>query len=98
MTERHLLIDDLRNFNVDRTARNYDEGIKALQEEKWDVLWLDHDLGDPYSKEKTGYDILCWLEENPEYLPGRIELVTSNPAGRDRMNLVLNKLYGRTYG
>ncbi len=44
---RILLIDDCRNFSdVDTIARNYKDGIAALQSEKWDVLLLDHDLAD----------------------------------------------------
>lgn len=102
---RILLIDDFRDFNADQTARNYEDGIKALQQEIWDGLYLDHDLGACVKcmKEgktglycdcpKTGYDILCWLELNPQYLPKKIILVTSNPVGRERMKLVLDKLY-----
>ena len=99
IVERHLLIDDIRTLNCDKIARTYEEGIAALQEEKWDVLWLDHDLGfmhygKDYSDEKTGYDIMCWLEEHPEHLPGRIEIVSSNPVGRERIQRVKDKLYG----
>jgi response regulator of citrate/malate metabolism len=86
-----LLIDDIRNLKADRVARNYEEGIKALKEEKWDLLLLDHDLGQEDGKDGTG--IMNWLEENQEYLPGKIELVTSNPVGRDRMNTIIKKIY-----
>ena len=41
-----LLIDDQRNLPADRVARTYQEGIDALAEGHWDVLYLDHDLGD----------------------------------------------------
>ena len=78
-----LLIDDQRNLPADRVARTFQEGIEALREQHWEVLYLDHDLGD-FSiidgRELTGYDVACWLEENPQFLPDRIEIVTSNPA------------------
>ena len=60
-----LLIDDCRNLNCDRTERTFIGGLKALQEKIWDELYLDHDLGIFEGNEKTGYDIMCWLEANP---------------------------------
>ena len=92
MPLRILLIDDLRVFpEVTATARTYAEGILLLREgAPWDELWLDHDLGE----EKSGYDVMCWIEEHPELLPGSIRLVTANPVGRERMDLVIRKLYG----
>ncbi len=56
-----LLIDDFRTLNVDYIARTFDEGIKSRQSQNWDVLYLDHDLGEEDPK-KTGYGIVCWLE------------------------------------
>jgi hypothetical protein len=76
-----LLIDDLRVMTVHRTARTYDDGIVALQNGPWDVLYLDHDLGE----EKTGYDITNWLEQNPAYQPEAVVLVTMNPVGRENI-------------
>ncbi len=91
-----LLIDDERNIKADKVARTYKEGVKALQEHTWDLLYLDHDL-ECYEggREYTGYHIMCWLEEHPEHLPKRIEIVSDNPVGRVRMQLVIDKLYGR---
>ena len=96
---RVLLIDDMRNLPADHTCRTYEEGIKYLQKGPWDLLLLDHDLGDfifegTYMREKTGYDVLCWLERNPQFLPKRIELVTANPVGRQRMESLVRRLYG----
>ena len=93
---RVLLIDDLRNIEATRVARTYNEGIEALKDGPWDLLLLDHDLGcyDSVGREKTGYDIICFLEENLQYLPERIELVTMNPVGRLKMNAAIVNLYG----
>lgn len=91
-----LLIDDIRDIKADRIARDFTDGLIALRYEgPWDLVLLDHDLANfgPNGKEYTGYDILCWLEENPKYLPKKIILVTANPVGRQRMQQVLNKLY-----
>lgn len=113
---RTLLIDDFREYPADRTERTFESGLKAIQDEIWDILLLDHDLGacedcikkglhigDMKTPEttfmnncphaKTGYDILCFLERNPKHKPGNIVLVTANPVGRERMNIILGKLY-----
>lgn len=88
-----LLIDDLRNIEATRVARTYDEGILALQEDNWDLLYLDHDYGD-IDPNKTGYGVMCWLEVNQKHLPKRIFIVSSNPVGRKSMQVVIDRLYG----
>lgn len=93
---RYLLIDDCRNIHVDTVARDYNDGITQLEKYgPWDVLYLDHDLASftEDGEERTGYHIMCWLEANPQYLPGRIECVSSNPVGRARIDIVIKKLY-----
>jgi len=90
---KQLLIDDIRTLPDTVIARTFEEGMEQIRDHgPWDVLYLDHDLGDPDPK-KTGYDVLNWLEEFPSYLPGKIVLVTSNPVGRLRMNVVIERLY-----
>jgi hypothetical protein len=64
----------------------------------WDVLYLDHDISSyEDGREYTGYDVMCFLEANPHLLPREIRLVTANPAGRVRMQAVIEKLYGKRY-
>lgn len=94
---RSLLIDDARELGTTKTARDYFEGIRLLKEEgPWDILYLDHDLACfRDGKEYTGYSVICWLEENPQYLPGEICCVSSNPVGRNRIIEVAKKLYER---
>jgi len=93
-----LLIDDQRNLPADKIARTYHERIPALAEQHWEVLLLDHDLGD-YSgldgRELTGYDVACWLEQNPQHVPDRVEIVTNNPVGRKRIGLALGRIRPR---
>lgn len=99
-----LLIDDLRdvdfvnkswNVAVTDVARTFAEGINALKAGNVDTLLLDHDLAcfDDEGNELTGYKVMLFLEENPEYLPKRIILVTSNPVGRAKMQTVVDKLF-----
>ncbi len=94
-----LLIDDKRNLEVaTHTARSYIEGILLLQSEPFDLVLLDHDLGDFHNgKEYTGYDILCWLEQNQQYLPEEIVLVTDNASARQKMQLVIDKIYNLAF-
>ena len=98
MSEKILLIDDMRTIpGVTRIARTFEDGLAALKDGGWNKLLLDHDLGDESNPEKTGYDIMCWLEANQCYLPGSIEIVSANPVGRKRMQVVIDKLYGDKY-
>lgn len=91
-----LLIDDERNGIVDAIARNYDTGIMLLKALRWELLYLDHDLGDP-EPGKTGYDILCFLESNVELIPKKIMLCTSNPVGMQKMRVVLAQFKEKGY-
>lgn len=90
---RTLLIDDLRDIDADVIARTFEAGMYALQNEgPFGILYLDHDLGDD-NIANTGYKIISWLEENQEYLPKKIVLVTSNPVGYAQMTTVIKRLY-----
>ena len=79
---RVLVIDDQREFpEADYVAKTAQEGKHQLEHNgPWHLLLLDHDLNSytEFSKEITGYDIMCWLEENPQFLPKSIALITSN--------------------
>ena len=68
------------------------ECIKELEENEWDWLFLDHDLGGEVfcpSDEKSGYAVACWLEEHPDKKPEYIVVHTENTAGRDKMMAAL---------
>ena len=76
------------------------ELIKLISsEETIEQISLDHDLGDD---QLTGYDFLCWLEEQVylnklTYLP-IINIHSANPTGRINMALALRsiqKIYGK---
>lgn len=95
---RVLLIDDIRvRAEATETARNFWDGITQLETNgPWDILLLDHDLAsyEDDGRERTGYDVMVFLEQYPKFKPGRIEFVTSNPVGRQRMEMIRRKLYG----
>lgn len=89
---RTLLIDDIRNLPADRVARTFEDGIEALKNEgPWELLLLDHDLGQEDGKDGTG--IVNFLEQNTSCMPKEVRIVSSNPVGRNRMQLVINKIY-----
>jgi hypothetical protein len=97
-TERVLIIDDFRTLGADVVAKTYEEGIYQLENGgPWDVLLLDHDLGcyDKAGREVTGYHVVCWLEWHLSKLPKRIQVVSSNPPGIQRMALALSNLYNK---
>jgi len=97
---RWLLIDDIRNIKgIDKIARTYDEGLNAIHNEgPWECIIFDHDLGDKQIPERTGYDLMCELERHPELIPNNIILVTQNPVGRQKMEVLKNKLLRRKHG
>ena len=94
---RILAIDDTRELTEAHVlVRNYNEGIRQLENNgPWDLLLLDHDLAsfDESGREKTGYDVMCWLEQNQDKLPSKIECVSANPVGRARIVALCVKLY-----
>ena len=79
-----LLIDDLRDLNTEAIARTPEAGKKLLTLGGWECLCLDHDL----ATEESGYDVLVWALER-DLAPVRVQLVTSNPVGRNNMRAAL---------
>ena len=83
----YLLIDDIRDLRVDAIARNSTAAEQLLAMGGWTCVIFDHDLGE---NDLSGYDILCkalennWLDEVEE-----VQLITSNPVGRQRMRQAL---------
>ncbi len=96
-----LWIDDIRTPPKDLLpvdiARTYNEAIEYLSTFDYDVIYLDHDLGD-YSgeegRERTGYDIVMWLVERKNaglYVPPEYEFLTANPIGKRNMIGVIER-------
>lgn len=88
-----LWVDDLRpvpneyrdNYEV-RWARDYDEAIIELHRFRYDVICLDHDLGEG----PTGYDLCKYIIAKHIYCP-EYRLHTSNPVGRKNMTELLRR-------
>lgn len=86
-----LLIDDIRDLKCDVIARTPASARKMLAVGGWECICFDHDLG----CEESGYDIMKealsnnFLQDIPQ-----IQLVTSNPVGRENMaNLLLSNKF-----
>ena len=86
MTDFHLLIDDLRVLvGMNYTARTPNEGLEILKQGHVTHLYLDNDLGLGVIE---GWEVLnTAIQEN--VAPPYIQLVTSNPVARKRMQDVL---------
>jgi len=71
------------------TAR---DAIKALQEQTYDAIFLDHDLYQQAyvpSGPGTGYEVAEWLASNREHMPARVYVHSYNDRGRAKMLEVL---------
>lgn len=88
------------------TARWPDEVIDLLRGGDVTHLSLDHDLGDAEDAaregraERTGYDVLVWLEEqvfaDHGFLVPQVAIHSANAAGRERMNRALASIRRRS--
>lgn len=81
-----------------------DDCIEALKTKLYHFASLDHDLSDkasmgmPEKNERTGYTVICWLEENPEYWPEiGVRVHSVNPVGKGKMQQVIMRHYGRNF-
>lgn len=57
---------------------------------------LDHDLSieatlGQWENEETGYDVVCWMEEHNVWPVNGTRVHSMNPAGKQRMEQVINK-------
>lgn len=96
-----LLIDDKRNIDEGVIARDYDSAKYMLGISKWDVIYIDHDLGDK-DDARNGYSLISTaLEQNLLSGVETITVVSSNPVGINNIGRALEnhgwKRLGRTF-
>jgi len=105
-----LVIDDrrtlgnreLRHRGPVTYARTYDEAkwrlfeAMAYRRPPWDVVYVDHDLGDPRPG-RTGLDLLRWLHEygRPDRLPRVVRIITLNAQAMLPMARVADQIMER---
>lgn len=93
---RTLLIDDLRTFKATQICRTPEEGIRALQKDgPWDLLCLDYDFG---KGNKTGYHVVYWLEQHPQFQPRIIRIISDNSLAIKNIEATLQKDYYKFEG
>lgn len=101
-----LWLDDVREpwkhgFIISEWAKTYEEAIDLLKTGEVTLASLDHDLsveascGNPVPDEKTGYDVVCWMEENDVWPRDGVVVHSMNPVGRARMQQVIDNHYRR---
>ena len=87
-------------------VKTAEEAINTLRSGVVMRASLDHDLTDEQmvrggfndqiyeDGQKSGYDVVVWLEKHPEYWPpDGVTIHTANPAGRQRMQQVIDRHY-----
>ena len=98
IAERHMTFNHRGHATEDHMVmicRTHDDGLAELKDGgPWNVLMLDHDLGcyNENGREQNGYHILCFLEENPQFTPDCIDIITANASVRRKMEQVAAKL------
>jgi CheY-like chemotaxis protein len=84
--------------NMFQIVSDAEAAILALTYNKWDVLFLDHDLGGesyvPSSNANTGYQVAKFLHDNPKYKPDEAIIIHSlNAVGAENMHNELPEAY-----
>lgn len=85
-------------------AKTADEAIALLKKGNITFASLDHDLAaehycppeklhDDPTGALTGYDVVCWMEENNVWPEDGVEVHSMNPVGRARMQMVIDRHY-----
>jgi NAD+-processing family protein with receiver domain len=84
-------------------VRTPHEAIDLLSSGEVEELSLDHDLGlvDDSGRERTGYDVVLWIEEQvatEALIPPRLAVHSANPPAHERMLRAIEAINRRTGG
>ena len=85
---------DSNSFSIEVPDKNWvivrrTEHLKhLLQAGLINNLMMDHDLG---TDDITGYQMICWMEENNMWPHGKITVHSQNPVGKEKMEWVIYK-------
>lgn len=89
--EMKVWLDDRREPSRDwMWVKTPEEAIALVQAGAVEELSLDHDLGltDNDGRERTGYDVLLWIEEQvatARLVPPKLSVHSANPPAHERM-------------
>ena len=68
-------------------VENYDDAIRLLPQNEWDIIYLDHDLG----MGRTGHDIAKWIIAHPAMRIKKVIITSNNCVGAGN---IFNELAG----
>lgn len=106
--QNYLWLDDERPLPFSKAgpvkwflAKNYNEAVKIIAENDIDVAFLDHDLAIEHYlsndtsefREKTGYDVVLWMEKHDKFPSQFCYVHSANPVGSLKMCIVLARHY-----
>ena len=90
-------IDALKSGKVTRASLDHDIGACAECTEAGlhigDMKTAETTFYNRCPHAKTGYDLVCWMEENNIWPPEGTRVHSANPVGRARMEMVIRKHY-----
>ena len=105
----HLWLDDVRDPMAHvgpgwTWVKTADEAIAMLRTGRVSRASLDHDLSDKATAcaatgrpmprgERTGYTVVCWMEEHGIWPPDGVTCHSANPVGRARIMAVVDRHY-----
>jgi hypothetical protein len=97
----NLWLDDIRDpmhygYIGWHWVKTADEAIAALATGEVDQCSLDHDLDMSATigrepTEKTGYDVVCWMEETGNWPKQKPRVHSMNPVGAARMRQAIER-------
>jgi len=73
-------------------VRNFDAGITALKQGNWDTIYVDWDLES--GGDQTGYQILGFLKENPEFKPKNILICSAHSFHSSELRKMAHEIMG----
>jgi hypothetical protein len=94
-------ISALESGNITFTSLDHDIGaceecVKSLKH-IGDMKTPETTFYNKCPHEKTGYDVICWMEENNVWPSEGMRCHSMNPVGRVRIDSVIFKHYGRNF-
>ncbi len=106
----HRPVPNIESGRIWTLAKTADEAIAILKTGLVKFASLDHDLADEHYqaydpknqkylefKEKTGYDVICYMEEFNIWPEEGVRIHTMNVVRKPVMLSIVQKIYGRTF-
>ncbi len=89
-----LLVDYNRILRCDYIANTFEKAVNKLSSQKWDIMYIDHDLGE---FKKSGYDVMKFLKDNKQFAPKVIMCISLDPSKKQRIENMIKDIHGRVF-